>query len=430
MKKRNLAEDKNILDIESMGKYVAGPIFYNYVLWILHQAQKEDISCLYFLARDGYILYRIAQQICMQFNLKVECRYLYCSRLSLRMPTYHLIGEEAYDILCMGGYYVTPKTILGRACLTEQEAYAVLRDINYSISKYNQVFTKLSLQEFTTTLRVSKVYRNFVVQKSRAAYPHAMSYLNQEGLFLQNKVVLVDSGWTGSMQRSLRQLMESQGYRGDFVGFYFGMYAHPKADKDGKYCAWYFDFNSSKKNKILFSNNLLECMLAAPHGMTTGYQIINGRTEPVMLAAPSTKEQSLILNHHKGVLKYVDEQISRMNTLQLFDEHRAKKNTEKLLYRYMAYPTKEEASIYGQLLFCDDVTESYRSPLAAEAQVKSLAGYSIMRRFFRKIIHQNQNYSAPELFWPYGTLAFASNWKRWWYRWNLYVWEWFRYTLK
>ena len=72
-------------------KEFVGPILFDYVWWILYQAQQRGIQRLYFLARDGYLLREIAQQFCARFGLKIECRYLYCSRAALRMPSYHLL---------------------------------------------------------------------------------------------------------------------------------------------------------------------------------------------------------------------------------------------------------------------------------------------------------------------------------------------------
>lgn len=422
--------NENLLKhINTLGRTAAGPVLFDYVNWVLREAQKEKISCLYFLARDGYVLYQIAQKICLQNNLPIQCYYLYCSRLAFRLPSYHLIGDEAYDILSLGGYYVTPKTLLERACLSREEALKILKQIEYPVSKYEQALTKLDLISFTGRLRKNIDYCNSVQEKSKLAYPGAISYLKQAGLFSQSKVAIVDSGWTGSMQRSLRQLMQSKGYTGSFIGFYFGMYAIPRDATDGIYKTWYFNAESNKNDKILFCNNLFECMLAAPHGMTTGYRLVAEHAEPVILSGPSSDQLQLISEHQKGILDYVDQKLLDGETTFLtFDTKAALSRTRRLMRRYMAHPTKHDAYTYGALHFCDDVTEGYHCPLASAEQVKLLGEYSIIPRIYRKLFRQNQSFSVPELFWPYGTLAFAPFWKYTWYFCNLYIWEWLRYT--
>lgn len=77
------------LSLYNFGKEKLAPVLYAYIYWVLKEAKKRDIHTLYFLARDGYIMNKIARVICENEELDICCRYLYCSRMSLRMPTYH-----------------------------------------------------------------------------------------------------------------------------------------------------------------------------------------------------------------------------------------------------------------------------------------------------------------------------------------------------
>lgn len=82
---------------------VTAPVLYNYVWWCLQQAIHDQVDTLYFLARDGHILYEIAKRFCEQYALPIHCQYLYVSRMALRMPAYHRMGEAAYDLLLVRG---------------------------------------------------------------------------------------------------------------------------------------------------------------------------------------------------------------------------------------------------------------------------------------------------------------------------------------
>ena len=84
---------------EELCRRFSGPLLLDYVWWVLREAEKRKLRTLYFLARDGYLLYRIAQVFVSRYSLPLECRYFYCSRTSLRMPSYWFIGEEAFDLL-------------------------------------------------------------------------------------------------------------------------------------------------------------------------------------------------------------------------------------------------------------------------------------------------------------------------------------------
>lgn len=254
------------------------PVFYSYVSWVLDEAYRRNMQTLYFLARDGYVLQKIAQMICQKKGIPITCRYLYCSRASLRMPSYHLIGEEAYDLIFLGGYHVTVRSFFERAGIPRAAWKQILEEADFSDIKcdgalWERVLDRRQTELCKKKLKKSRSFRAWVLHNSRQAYQAAIGYLVQEGLGSQEQTAIVDSGWTGSMQRSLRQLLESAGYKGRITGFYFGLFQQQKEVRDGVYLSWYFSAGRQKMNRILFCNNLLECFLAAPHGMTTGYEM-------------------------------------------------------------------------------------------------------------------------------------------------------------
>lgn len=411
---------------ETLSKEFAGPVLFHYVWWVLYHAMERDIKTIWFLARDGYLLREIALRFCEKFQLPIDCRYLYVSRASLRMPTYHFIGDEAWELLTYNGYYVTPRSLLQRAELNQEQRGAVYEDCGMEVPDETCILSHAEVDAWRTALKNSRAFQKFVLEKSKAAYQDTVGYLRQEGLFDQERAALVDTGWTGSMQRSLRQLLQSDGFDGGFTGFYFGMYVPPRSSMDGTYLTWYFDHASSPRSKIPFCNNLLECMLPAPHGMTVGYQSDGGAYTPVTLAAPEGEELARTQSHVNAVLGYTRDRLEQTN-FEAFCPKLAIRDTRKLINRYMAHPSRDEAACLGRALFCDDITEAYRLSLADETQVQALKGYSVPVRVWRRLF--SKKITAAQLFWPYGTIAFLPKWKQWWYRWNVYIWEWLRYEL-
>ena len=406
----------------------SGPLIFHYVWWVLYEAQKRGLDTLYFLARDGYILCEMAKLFCKKFSFPIECRYLYCSRASLRMPTYHFIGDEADKLLLLGGYRVTPASLLKRAQLDKNERIEVYTDCCLTYPDEEKILNRFEQDQLRAALKESNVFHKFVNEKSKNTYLPTIRYLQQEGLFEQSKVVLVDSGWTGSMQRSLRQLLQSAGFSGELIGFYFGMYAVPKETSDGTYLTWQFDHTGPIGDKILFCNNLFECLLSAPHGMTLCYEKDNEKYVPVLLSCQKEKELLFIRQYIKNILEYSKMRLNQIDFFS-FNAKQLKKDTHNRIARYMAHPTKEEVCYLGKFLFCDDVTEAYHFALANQNQVDSLRSYSIPARIFRRIVKRPLNTPQPELFWTYGTISFLPKWKQPWYRWNVYIWEWLRYVL-
>lgn len=406
-------------EVYRLSRLVLAPCLTEYVRWVLEEAERRGITTLFFLARDGYVLMKIAQRLQRGRSHGINLRYLYCSRASLRMPSYHLIGEEAYSLLFLGGYHVTLRTLLERGGIPERIVPSVLKEAGYFRPvDLDRELSRPELAEAAARLRSSGVYCDTVMENSRKQYGPAMAYLRQEGLTGEGHIGIVDSGWTGSMQRSLGMLLRSDGWNGQITGFYFGMYASPRESSDGEYLTWYFSHNTNVRNKILFCNNLFECMLSAPHGMTTGYELKDGTATPVLLPGPGEEQLQLIRRQLQGVEDGVED------TLRQPVSHR---ECVRRLQKLMARPSRTQADAYGAFAFSDEVTDAGRQPLADAGQTAALEEYAFSKRLLRRMRGKKM---PAELFWPYGTLAFIDDSrKRRRLRYSIYFWEWLRYSL-
>ena len=409
-----------------IGYKILAPVFQNYVLWILKNAMEKNIKVLYFLSRDGYLLYKIAILLCQKINLDIECRYLYCSRYSLRLPTYHFIDkDEALNLIFANSNKTTLKNVFIKTefDLNEIEKILKINNLNVDINKNLNYTELLKIKE---KLAEDIYYQNLVKQKSISAYNNIIEYLKQEKIFEFNKIGIVDSGWTGSMQRSLRQILEHGRKNISITGFYFGLFSIRNNEKDGEYCSWYFSPHTKFWNKVLFCNNVLECMLAAPHEMTIGYQRKNSKWLPKL--KNNTKKiylYKLINAQIEGCLNYVKTHINEQS-LERFDNNIALKNSFEILYKFMVFPSKNEVDAYNKFLFCDDVSDEYCQSLADKSQINLLPNYLIIRRIMRKIRKKNSE----GLFWAYGTSAYLPVYKRCWYRLNIILGEILRYLMK
>ena len=348
---------------------VTAPVLYSYVWWCLQQAIHDQVDTLYFLARDGHILYEIAKRFCEQYALPIHCQYLYVSRMALRMPAYHRMGEAAYDLLLVRGANLTPRHVLERLALSAEEQQQVYADCSIPAEDCDKALSVQAFTAFAEQLRKSSVYRNFVQEKSQAAETAVMVYLEQAGLLRDVRLGIVDSGWNGSMQNCLMTLLEKGAGKPlpNLKGYYFGLYTEPK---QGTWEAWYFDPLTPLKKVIRFNNNVYECMCAAPHGTTMGYTIQeDGKAVPICKpmgavdqanAALAEQQERICLAFTERVLPQVS--FSDFAALPLADV------TESLLQRLLFRPTAEEAQAFGQFQFCDDMGEMYAFPLASAGQ--------------------------------------------------------------
>ena len=185
-----------------IGSYVLAPALGSFVQWLLHEALKSGKQRLYFLARDGYFPYRAAQLLCKRRKLPIECRYLSCSRYSLRLPVFHLDKEAALDYICRSGTDGTVEKLLRRAGLTETERNQVLQCLSLPFSPENPA-SRAELPEIRHHLSKCGVFLAYMEKHSREAMSGLTGYLRQEGLLDSVPDAVVDSGWVGTMQKTL-----------------------------------------------------------------------------------------------------------------------------------------------------------------------------------------------------------------------------------
>lgn len=396
--------------VRNIGRSVGGSIIANYVYWILSDATANGISVIYFLARDGYVLKKVADQLCEKYDFEIECRYLYCSRLALRVPAFHLAGDEAYDLLCLEGAHVTPRTIVNGMNFLPKISADLLSELT---DLPDQRLNPDGISAFEAKLKSSEKFKDAADKHSKEQYALITRYFHQEGLFDQSCVAIADSGWNGTMQHSMRKLLFSSGYSGKICGYYFGLYSIPQGESHDEYKSWYFGPESCAVDKIYFCNNVLECMLSAPHGMTTGYVYKDGKAVPVF-KRPDIRIAKFVEEHTEGVLSYaVSQTLDGCCTATM----------RKLIHSIMTSPSVEIAECYGSLPFCDSMSEDKLTRLVDKTQNDILNNYLLATRIINKLRNTEKKTT---LMWPYGNLAFLDAPSRLWYKLNIYAWEWLK----
>ena len=85
-----LSFDKNESGLEGLivvSAGVAGPLLTAFIFWLLLAARQDGVRRLFFLARDGQILSRVALKVAAWANINIECRYLLGSRQAFYLPS-------------------------------------------------------------------------------------------------------------------------------------------------------------------------------------------------------------------------------------------------------------------------------------------------------------------------------------------------------
>jgi predicted HAD superfamily hydrolase len=365
--------------------FVTAPSMVAYILWVLNDAIEKKINTLYFLARDGLIMYKIAQKLVQIWGLKIKCKYLYCSRKALWLPLYVLDREYALEKLFQKEYHTNLHRIYARMNISE--------DFNFGIDvDVDKMLSDKEIQELKEKLLKNDKFLNVLETNSQKAYAELTSYLNQE--INTDNFAIVDSGWIGSMQKCLSKIYPN------IVGYYFGMFIK----KMENYNSFLFDADNIRK--ILgFSNNLFECLCAANHGMTIGYEqkenkwvaVLADNTPISGICNPT--EQIDIAETYAGFF-------AQKNSFTSVSELR--KFVKSLLVPFMGNPTYEQAKIYGDIPFSDGWSEENTSTLARKLSKKELKQFTLTHKVYKVITRQRgKNKLKIPIYWIGGAIVLS-----------------------
>lgn len=354
---------------------VFAPVVIEFVRWILIDSMRRGIKRLYFLARDAYSMYIAAKMICSKFNIDIECRYLCVSRYAMRVPEYHLIGEKCIDRICVGGIDVTFRKILMRAGLSVEEISRAAEECGYADTS-EKILNYSEICDLKGKLKTKKTLLERIYEISKKEYKNAVGYLCQEGMLENVEYALVDSGWIGTLQQSVKNILESAGREKILKGYYFGMYEFPTGEKHCDYRCFYFNPKNGLRRKVYFSNCLFESIFSAPDGMTIKYEKKDGVYNPVYLSGENPNGASIgehiqsLENYTKIWLENVKDISADIDYVML----------EKLLSACMGLPSVLETEILGKRLFSDDVLENTMKTVAAKLSQEEIKNQRLISR--------------------------------------------------
>lgn len=363
---------------------VLAPALNGFVVWTLKQAMENNIERLYFLARDGYLMYKAAMVYVKHYKLPIECRYLYCSRYSVRIPSYHTDEEKALKYITLGGTEVTPENIYRRAGLNAEQSKQMHNEKILPYGEREQI-PGGKLTEIKKILENNGLFLKYMRENSRNALPAYEKYLKQEGLSDEIPLAIADSGWVGSMQKELEQSLRRLGRNTPLIGFYWGLYDIPQDMMEDRYHTYFFSPKNNTGRKAVFNNCLFEAVFTAPHGMTLAYKEIGEKTVPVLSSIQEEQIQRVSAFEERFAAwqdRLFKQESFKQTSIETFDrlaefytEKRILRAMAKNLESFMHNPTKEEAKVFGKMYFTDDVLEINVKHISADISMRKSMWY-------------------------------------------------------
>ncbi len=342
-----LAGDRRV--IWNTGADVAGPLLFGFVHWCLQQARERGIQRLYFIARDGQVLHRLAGQISSAWGFNIECRYLYGSRQAWRIPALRGVGPEEVEWAAPSAHELSVEHVLARLGLEPEQLRALLAEHGFAPERWREPLTEAELGRLRRFLVLDPVGQ-LAAQAGDRTRALLLRYLKQEGLLNNVPFALVDMGWNGNLQRSLGRTLQIAGHTNTarLTGLYFGLY-HTAIVPEGHTMLDYWS-QLQEQGHVLEAQNtaMFEMMTAADHGSTTRYEDCGKAVVP-RLAAPSNAEALAwgLAELHAAILAFGVRFLDVAGqTRPALDEFQYV--TRRVFELFYFQPAREEAEVWGR----------------------------------------------------------------------------------
>lgn len=348
------------------------PMFVSYVYQILSDAQSRGINHLFFLSRDGYILYNIAKVFSKQFP-EISLSYLYVSRQSL-----YMVGLNEISAECI-------KKEL--SYLKRETISRILYDLHLPSYDYSHLPIKgLNGEQIIDILFKDNSFVDQLKKKHLEQNTNIIKYFKQEG-FLEGHCATVDAVGSRRCQNAINNILYRNNYP-EIFSYYFEV-TWNRTTNYKPYLAMIYQetiIGSGLYNRA--SQPLYEQFFAiSNHNRTIEYYNNNGYIEPVFEKDFISDEyKQKIYNINESVcISYAKHYIINNTYLPMI----IIQGTQKALTSFCYAPNKELLA----------ALESFRCTGSGEANEYLLSKQSLLY----VITHIKQYFR-----WPEGQLIYCS----------------------
>ena len=341
----------------SLGYEIAGPICCAYLSWLFAAAAKRGIRRLYFLARDGYLLYDAFKLMKHRANVPLDATYTYSSRRLFYLAAIRQIDKPTLAVLLTPNLSLSTEHFLTRIGLSPHEYKAKLRRVGLKLGERltSTSGNFLSIDRRQRLKRFFRMISSDLLAKAATERALLLQYLDYIKLFSREPVGLVDIGWAASVLRSLHDISAIEGRKLNAVGFFFATWAtaQPAVERGHEMESYlvHLDKPSRLRDVIMPGVAVIEAMFNAPHGSIVGLQRgADGEFLPTYgdtVPEFDLHAQTLI---RRGALEFVND-FTKLSPVPSMDG--AGEYLGALLRRVVLEPTRFEAEQIGRMAHRD-----------------------------------------------------------------------------
>lgn len=355
-----------------LGKSLGGIVVGTFISWLADRATRHKIDRLYFCARDGYLIKKAWEAAEFDKKYNIEIHYLNVSRATLNTAagiagsTPKALSNELLKFLASSAGKTTVREALERAGLLSIDLLVNEAKATFNDGLAQVIDTQKCTRELESLLQrhasdvFSALYSRLDITKQ---------YFQQEGLLESGRIGIVDMGWHGSMQVSLRKIIQESRESVQLFGFYYGLW---QGATGNRYAAGVMEscFASEflpwqDQPELHQAVALLEQLHSADHGTVIGYLKTADNT-----IKPEFKYNSAESAQYQEVTRFFQDGV--IDTIRrLFNNSRSEISISELsidssiaaLGAVILSPSIHELNLLGQIGHCATFDHSRHDPI-------------------------------------------------------------------
>jgi len=389
---------------EGYGRRVLGPVFTSFIHRLAERCMEEGIKRVYFVAREGYLLKQLFEQIAPivfgDHSKQPKAYYLGISRLTTFMASIKNFSLREITASFNNTPHYSIRTLL--APLKPEESFLLSLGQRCGIIDIDAALPPF-FKEWPPFHRLLEDYQLNVEVQKRSSLVHGLlqRYLEEQEFFMDSRVALVDVGWSGQIQDNLYKAIMERPDCPQIFGIYLGttLAAHWRKTPmnwiewthgDYSHMGWF------GRSAFEFVHGL-EAVVRSPHGTTIGYVDTGQSVKPIYKAETDSSRQTeakddpMIALFQKGMREFAASyaQAAKMFGFTATD---TLPYARMMLNRMVRFPSSEEAGWFLKVNNISDLGSSDVFTLGQQHAVSMLRPKAMLRELRRS-------------FWRYGVVS-------------------------
>ncbi|MDE6760105.1 MAG: hypothetical protein K2J90_05405 [Lachnospiraceae bacterium] len=386
-----------------LGAGVTGPVLSLYISWVCRRLQKLNITRIYPLMREGYLLGELLKKEAQNIGLELEVHPIYVSRKVTYIPSITKVNREEIENM-IGARNLTIRESFHLMGLDEhdfleiKEYFDVRHKESHKIAYGGETLKEYIISRFLEEKNVKQI-ECYIEEERRKL----VTYLKQE-IGDMNQIATIDIGFFGRIQMWMEKCLDIEK-----VPHKMKHFLAVGVTEDRLYNGLDFEgmFSTFGENRDLIptihrTTDVLEKLISVTEGSTIGYQEQNGRIVPLQAAGVDNEDLTKIAFEGAFAFQKYWFQFCQMKPelaeICLAD----RRETLMILHRLIDMPRKEEAKLLADFEADTNFGTNYKRGIITKEHL-ALAeekGVDFIDKCNVSYTYQNSNIT-----WPKGTVT-------------------------